>query len=227
MKTRQENTHKKTLAEKLKEVEETHKKEIEKVKREESLREQFPTDIQPRWVHDHGDHFSIKYERTYPENGFTMQEAFTLIDQWKDFIIISEHWKDSCVSCRPSALQKTKKNAVLDGQSFVELQTSLGKGYSTTTFTFWAEIFGHIVDVDIVINMPWKYRPTVHDVKWQGGDFISQRIDCPHIGEDSRRSWWHSGYGYKRSFYWADEYNFDAWVSHHLAMELKNREGNQ
>lgn len=192
------------------ELKERHAREIQELEQKEAIEASLP--LKPSQVCIHRDHASIVYRKQYP-NRHTFREAYEIFRQFAP--VVSEHWKDGCLSCRPAAINDSRKkeHATMVGSSIAEIRLQAGKGYSSHALIFWTEIDGKLIHVSIELNPPYQWLPHTEFRYDRDGNCTSSRVIPNGIGEDSMTKWWSPEGSYQLSYYWADTFNFEAFSS--------------
>jgi hypothetical protein len=205
----------------LKQLRDRQKSERKKLKRENEVMVLLPqTEVSAKFVCQHQNHVSISYGMKYPER-FTIAQALPILEAYASTVVISEHWKDGCIACRPKEINEnaTRPGSVLEGTSAVEMKFSAGRGYDSHELRMWCRVGKELAEVVIELRPEWKWMPDVKFTFSQSGDCITNHCAPRSIGEDSRLKFWSPAGSYQFSYYWADLHNWRAWASHELAVK--------
>ena len=197
----------------LEKLKKKHAKEIREAHLESSIFETIGTTQKPRHIYVHDDYVSVSYETENFPSSFSVGDAIEIMRWWEPFIILAEHWQDSCVSVSPAQLieKRYKKNGKLVFKSYAELCHADGRGYgplgeivtnySHQKLSFWAEIAGRVRGGKTILNV---------DIK----------ANIPRGGKtDLTRRWYAPEPSSRRSEYWASLESFDSWAE--MAAEAK------
>ncbi len=194
--------------------------QLAKFEQEHKVAASLPLPAQSIYVHT--DHCSVKYSKERFPARFTFPEAFAVYQAFKPFIIEAEHWKSGCLSVKPAKINDYSRDerATMDGASWACMELQAGKGFVSHALTFYAEIDGVILDIEIELEPESKWLPLV-DVKYDTAGHVSSfRCSPLGLGEDQMRKWWSEAPAYHLAYYWADSYNFEAWASNVKGVNL-------
>lgn len=212
---------------KLETLKAKHAKEIAKLEKEEAIRAQLPEEIRDgARICIHSDHASVTANwDSYDQKKREPHDARRIITALESHLVESEHWKDGCVSCRPNEINDTarKENSVLDGTHLIEVDVSGGKGYGPNVeVCCWVKLpGGQLIELQLPISA-YQLVPNVRATYNNHGELANCEITWPVWKStcDKFRTWWSEKPSYKGSYYSADLFSYDAWISSTLKREV-------